>query len=99
MLGLRLEQLRLMITVALDASPTHDKQDVLSGRPHLEYEDKRHAAIAAAFPVSLAYDGRKNLGRAAVDFPLTLESLEWKVDSLAFSNCLFWLKIAWRRLS
>lgn len=67
---------------ALDASPTHDKQDVLSGRPHLEYENKRHAAIAAAFPVSMAYDGRKNLGRAAVDFPLTLESLEWKIDSL-----------------
>jgi hypothetical protein len=66
----------------LDASPTHDKQDILCGRPHLEYEDKRHAAIAAAFPVSVAYDGRKNLGRAAVDFPLTLESLEWKVGSL-----------------
>ena len=30
----------------------------------------------------MAYDGRKNLSRAAVDFPLTLESLEWKVDSL-----------------
>jgi len=30
----------------------------------------------------MAYDGRKNLGRAAVDFPLTLESLEWKIDSL-----------------
>jgi hypothetical protein len=65
---------------ALDASPTHDKQDVLSGRPHLEYENKRHAAIASSFPV--AYDDRKNLGRAAVDFPLTLESLEWKIDSL-----------------
>jgi hypothetical protein len=65
---------------ALDASPTHDKQDPLSGHPHLEYENKRHAAVAAAFPV--AYDGRKNLGRAAVDFPLTLESLEWKIDSL-----------------
>jgi hypothetical protein len=64
----------------LDASPTHDRQDVLSGRPHLEYENKRHADIAASFPV--AYDGRKNLGRAAVDFPLTLESLEFKVDSL-----------------
>ena len=64
----------------LDASPTHDKQDVLSGRPHLEYENKRHAAIAASFPV--AYDGRKNLGRAAVDFPLTLENLEWKIDSV-----------------
>ena len=66
----------------LDASPTHDKQDVLSGRPHLEYENKRHAAIAAAFPYAVAYDGRKNLGKAAVDFPLTLESLEWKIDSL-----------------
>ena len=65
---------------ALDASPTHDKQDLLSGRPHLEYADKRHAAIAASFPV--AYDSGKNLGRAAVDFPLTLESLEWKIDSL-----------------
>jgi hypothetical protein len=67
---------------ALDASPTHDKQDVLSGHPHLEYENKRHAAIACSFPV--AYDSRKNLGRAAVDFPLTLESLEWKIDSLCF---------------
>ena len=65
---------------ALDASPTHDKQDVLSGRPHLEYASKRHARIAAAFPV--AYDAGKNLGRAAVDFPLTLESLEVKVDLL-----------------
>jgi hypothetical protein len=65
---------------ALDASPTHDRQDVLSGRPHLEYEDKRHAVIAASFPV--AYDAGKNLGRAAVDFPLTLESLELKIDSL-----------------
>ena len=30
----------------------------------------------------MAYDERKNLSRAAVDFPLTLESLEWKVESL-----------------
>jgi hypothetical protein len=66
----------------LDASPTHDKQDILSSCPHLEYENKRHAAIAAAFPYAVAYDSRKNLSRAAVDFPLTLESLEWKVDSL-----------------
>jgi hypothetical protein len=65
---------------ALDASPTHDKQDILSGRPHLEYENKRHAGIAASFLVG--YDYRKNLGRAAVDFPLTLESLELKIDSL-----------------
>ncbi len=67
---------------ALDASPTHDKQDVLNRHPHLEYENKRHAAIAASFPV--AYDNQKNLGRAAVDFPLTLESLECKIDSLCF---------------
>ena len=65
---------------ALDASPTHDKQDVLSGRPHLEYASKRHARIAAAFPV--AYDAGKNLGRAAIDFPLTLESLAFKIDSI-----------------
>ena len=44
---------------ALDASPTHDKQDVLNGRPDLEYADKRHSAIAASFPV--AYDAGKNL--------------------------------------
>ncbi len=74
---------------ALDASPTHDKQDVLSGRPHLEYADKRHAAIAAGFPV--AYDVGKNLGRAAVDFPLTLESLEAKLDLLA-SQVAFLIK-------
>ena len=30
----------------------------------------------------VAYDGRKNLSRAAVDFPFTLESLDWMVDSL-----------------
>ena len=29
---------------ALDHSPTHDKKDPLSGRPHLEYSDKRLAA-------------------------------------------------------
>ena len=74
---------------ALDASPTHDRQDVLSGRPHLEYENKRHATIAASFPV--AYDAGKNLGRAAVDFPLTLESLEWKIDSLC-SHVAFLVK-------
>jgi hypothetical protein len=36
--------------------------------------------IASSFPVT--YVDRKNLGRAAVDFPLTLENLEWKIDTL-----------------
>src|SRR4030042_5415599 len=42
---------------ALDHSPTHDKQDPLSGRPHLEYSNKHLASRAADFPV--AYDAGK----------------------------------------
>ena len=47
----------------LDHSPTGERQDPLSRRPHLEYNSKRLAA-------------------AAVNFPLTLESIEAKVDVL-----------------
>ncbi len=53
---------------------------LLSGRPHLEYSDKRLADLAAKFPV--AYDGDKRLAASAVVFPLTLENLAAKIDGL-----------------
>jgi hypothetical protein len=65
---------------ALDHSPTHDKQDPLSGKPHLEYSDKRLAARAADFPV--AHDSGKRLAVSAVEFPLVLANLEAKIDAL-----------------
>ncbi len=65
---------------ALDHSPTHDKKDPLSGRPHLEYSDKRLAARAAGFPV--AYDSSKQLAVSAVEFPGVLANLEAKLDAL-----------------
>jgi hypothetical protein len=65
---------------ALDHSPTHDKQDVLSGKPHLEYSDKKLAAKAAEFPV--AHDSGKRLAVSAVEFPLVLANLEAKIDAL-----------------
>lgn len=65
---------------ALDHSPTYDKQDILSGRPHLEYENKRLAENAASFPI--AYDGSKRLAQSAVEFPLVLETLNVKLDAL-----------------
>ena len=65
---------------ALDHSPTHDKKDPLSGRPHLEYSDKRLAARAAGFPV--AYDSGKRLAVSAVEFPVVLANLEAKLDAL-----------------
>ena len=65
---------------ALDHSPTHDKKDPLSGRPHLEYSDKRLAARAAGFPV--AYDSGKRLAVSAVEFPMVLANLEAKLDAL-----------------
>ena len=65
---------------ALDHSPTHDKKDPLSGRPHLEYSDKRLAAHAAGFPV--AYDSGKRLAVSAVEFPMVLANLEAKLDAL-----------------
>jgi hypothetical protein len=65
---------------ALDHSPTHDKQDVLSGKPHLEYSDKRLAARAAEFPV--AHASGKRLAVSAVEFPLVLANLEAKLDAL-----------------
>ena len=60
--------------------PTHDKKDPLSGRPHLEYSDKRLAARAAGFPV--AYDSGKRLAVSAVEFPVVLANLEAKLDAL-----------------
>ena len=65
---------------ALDHSPTHDRKDPLSGRPHLEYSDKRLAARAAEFPV--AHDSSKRLAVSAVEFPLVLANLEAKLDAL-----------------
>jgi hypothetical protein len=65
---------------ALDHSPTHDKKDPLSGRPHLEYSDKRLAARAAEFPV--AHDSSKRLAVSAVEFPMVLANLEAKLDAL-----------------
>jgi hypothetical protein len=65
---------------ALDHSPTHDKKDPLSGRPHLEYSDKRLAARAAEFPV--AHDSSKLLAVSAVEFPMVLANLEAKLDAL-----------------
>ncbi len=65
---------------ALDHSPTHDKKDPLSGRPHLEYSNKRLAARAAGFPV--AHDSNKRLAISAVEFPIVLANLEAKLDSL-----------------
>ena len=65
---------------ALDHSPTHDRQDPLSGRPHLEYSDKGLAARAEGFPV--AYDGGKRLAVSAVEFPFVLANLEAKLDAL-----------------
>ena len=65
---------------ALDHSPTHDKKDPLSGRPHLEYSDKRLAARAAVYPV--AYDSGKRLAVSAVEFPVVLANLEAKLDAL-----------------
>ena len=65
---------------ALDHSPTHDKKDPLSGKPHLEYSDKRLAARAADFPV--AHDSGKRLAVSAVEFPMILANLEAKLDAL-----------------
>jgi hypothetical protein len=65
---------------ALDHSPTHDKQDPLSGKPHLEYSDKRLASKAAEFPV--AHEFGKRLAISAVEFPLVLANLEAKLDAL-----------------
>ena len=66
---------------ALDHSPTHDKNDPLSNKPHLEYSDKELATTAANFPV--AYDSSKRLAVAAVEFPVVLKNIESKLDSLA----------------
>jgi hypothetical protein len=65
---------------ALDHSPTHDKQDPLSGRPHLEYSDKKLAAKAAEFPIAYGLD--KRLAVSAVEFPMVLANLEAKLDAL-----------------
>ncbi len=65
---------------ALDHSPTHDKQDPLSRKPHLEYSNKHLAALAAGFPV--AHDSGKKLAVSAVEFPLVLANLEFKIDGM-----------------
>jgi hypothetical protein len=67
----------------LDHSPKpskHGVRDPLSNEPHVEYSNKRHAAIAAAFPV--ASDPAKRLATAASAFPLTLESIDAKLTVL-----------------
>lgn len=69
---------------ALDHSPKpskHGIRDPLSNEPHVEFNSKRHAAIAAAWP-SVASDPAKRRATAAVNFPLTLENIEAKVDGL-----------------
>jgi hypothetical protein len=65
---------------ALDHSPTHDKKDPLSGKPHLEYSDKRLAARAGDFPI--AHNSGKRLAVLAVEFPVVLANLEAKLDAL-----------------
>jgi hypothetical protein len=66
---------------ALDHSPKPLKScDPLHKEPHLEYRDKRLAAVAAAFPV--ASDPGKRLSVAAVEFPLVLAGLEQQVAGL-----------------
>lgn len=72
----------------LDVSPKPSKSGVrnpLSRVPHLEYNDKRHAAVAAAFPV--ASDPLKRRTMAAVNFPVVLENIESKIDFLTESVC------------
>jgi len=69
----------------LDHSPTGEKQDPLSRRPHLEFNSKRHAAVAASF--SVAYDPAKRRSMAAVNFPVTLENIESKIDFLTETVC------------
>lgn len=72
---------------SLDASGTHDKQDPLNGRPHVEYYDGKLADVAASFPVIKRGAG---LGESAVEFPLVLRKLletnrdlTHKVDNLS----------------
>lgn len=66
---------------ALDHSPKPMKsRDPLHNVPHLEYSDRRLAAVAAAFPV--ASDPEKRLSVAAVEFPLVLAGLERQVAVL-----------------
>ena len=69
---------------ALDHSPKPSKggvRDPLSDEPHLEFNDKRHAAIAAAWP-PVASDPAKRLATAAPMYPLYLEEVHTMVSGL-----------------
>jgi hypothetical protein len=57
---------------SLDASGTHDKQDPLNGKPHVEYDSAELADIAAKFPVANLGAGA---GEAGLEFPLVLKEL------------------------
>lgn len=68
---------------ALDASPKPSKsgvKDPLNNLPHVEFENKRHAAIAAAWPV--ASDPLKRNASAAPLYPLYLEEMHRMVVGL-----------------
>jgi hypothetical protein len=53
----------------------------LSGVPHVEFENKRHAAIAAGWPV-VASDPSKRNASAAPMYPLYLEEIHQMVSGL-----------------
>jgi hypothetical protein len=69
---------------ALDASPKPSKngvKDPLSKEPHVEFNDKRHAAIAAAWP-AVASDPSKRNAAAAPMYPFYLEEIHRSVTGL-----------------
>ena len=65
----------------LDASPTHDKQDVLNGQPHLEYADGKTADLAASL-----YQTGKLEGKEAIEAPRILKFLVHEVQDLKVEN-------------
>jgi hypothetical protein len=67
----------------LDASPKPWLRE-LSKVPHVEFERKAHAAVAASWP-PVASDPAKRLATAAVNFPVVLENIESKIDGLTES--------------
>ncbi len=70
---------------ALDASPKLSKggvRDPLSNVPHVEFNDKRHAAIAAVWPPPVASDPAKRLASAAPMYPLYMEEVHAMVTVL-----------------
>ena len=68
---------------ALDASPKPWMKK-LSGVAHVEFENKRHAALAAAWPpVPVASDPAKQNASAAPFYPLYLEEIHRTITGLA----------------